>query len=156
MSLKHFSFCMRSSQARRLSKEETNMHRFGKRSWLLGLALAATIGATVLVATASARTHATVTVTFWNEMNDQEFATAQTLVTQFEASHPDIKIDMTEIPFSGYVQKFSTAAQAGQAPDIIRLDNAPDAQGLAAQGLLTDLTSTVSAADKADFVPAAL
>ena len=63
---------------------------------------------------------------------------------------------MTAIPFSGYVQKFSTAAQAGQAPDIIRIDNAPDTQGLAAQGLLTDLTSKISAADKADFVPAAL
>jgi arabinogalactan oligomer/maltooligosaccharide transport system substrate-binding protein len=147
---------MRSSQARSTSKEETNMHRFGKRSWLLGLALVATIGATVIVATASARPHATVTVTFWNEMNDQEIATAQTLVTQFEASHPDIKINMTQIPFTGYVQKFSTAAQAGQAPDIIRVDNAPDTQGLAAQGLLTDLTPMISAADKADFVPAAL
>ena len=137
------------------SKEETNMHRFGK-AWLVGLALAATLSATVIVATASARSHAPVTVTFWNEMNDQEFATAQTLVTQFEASHPDTKINMTEIPFSGYVQKFSTAAQAGQAPDVIRVDNAPDTQGLAAQGLLTDLTSMISAADKADFVQAAL
>jgi arabinogalactan oligomer/maltooligosaccharide transport system substrate-binding protein len=139
-----------------MSKEETNMHRFGKRSWLLGLALVATIGATVIVATASAQSRATVTLTFWNEMNDQEYATAQTLVTQFEASHPDIKINMTQIPFSGYVQKYSTAAQAGQAPDIIRDDNAPDTQGLAAQGLLTDLTPMISAADKADFVPAAL
>ena len=128
------------------------MHRFGKRSWLLGLALAATIGATVLVATASARTHATVTVTFWNEMNDQEFATAQTLVTQFEASHPDIKIDMTEIPFSGRPEVLHGRAGRSGARHHPP-DNAPDVQGLAAQGLLTDLTSMVSAADKADFVP---
>src|SRR6516164_5490758 len=100
MFVKQFSYRMRSSQARSMSKEETNMHRFGKRSWLLGLALVATIGATVIVATASAQSRATVTLTFWNEMNDQEYATAQTLVTQFEGSHPDIKINMTQIPFS--------------------------------------------------------
>ena len=38
----------------------------------------------------------------------------------------------------------------------MRTDNAPDVAGLAAQGLLTDLTSMISAADKADFVQAAL
>ena len=131
------------------------MHRTGLRAPLLALAAAALIVAALTAAAANARSQVT-TVTFWNQMNSGEFPVAQDLVTQFEASHPDIKIDMTSIPFSGYVQKFSTAAQAGQAPDIIRVDNAPDTQGLAAQGLLTDLTSKVSAADKADFVPAAL
>jgi arabinogalactan oligomer/maltooligosaccharide transport system substrate-binding protein len=131
------------------------MHRPGLRASLLALAAAALTVAAVTAATADARSQVT-TVTFWNQMNDQEIPVAKDLVTQFEASHPDIKIDMTQIPFTGYVQKFATAAQAGQAPDIIRVDNAPDTQGLAAQGLLTDLTSKISAADKADFVPAAL
>lgn len=131
------------------------MHRLGLRASLLAIGAAAAIAAATLAATANARSQVT-TLTFWNQMNDQEIPVAKDLITQFEASHPDIKIDMTAIPFTGYVQKFTTAAQAGQAPDIIRVDNAPDTQGLAAQGLLTDLTSKISAADKADFVQAAL
>lgn len=132
------------------------MHRIGKRAWLLGVALVATVGATVLVATASARTHAGVTLTFWQTMNDQETTTLTGLVNQWNAAHPDIQVNMTYVNFSDHAQKFMTAAQAGQAPDIMRADTAPDVQGWAAQGLLTDLTPMVSAANKADFVQAAL
>ena len=124
---------------------------------LLALALVAAVAlVAAAVAAASTSSKQATTITFWNQMNDQETVTAKSLVTQFEASHPDIKVDMTTIPFSGYVQKFSTAAQAGQAPDVIRTDNAPDTQGLAAQGLLTDLSSKVTAAERTDFVQAAL
>ena len=131
------------------------MHRPVTRLPLLVLVAAAALVAAALAATATAKSQAT-TITFWNQMNAEESATAKTLITEFEASHPDIKIDMTVIPFTGYVNKFSTAAQAGQAPDVIRTDNAPDTQGLAAQGLLADLTGKVTAAEKADFVQAAL
>ncbi len=131
------------------------MPRLMSRLPLLVLVAAVALVAAAVAAGSTAKKQAT-TVTFWNQMNAEESATAKSLVSLFEASHPDIKIDMTVIPFTGYVQKFSTAAQAGQAPDIIRTDNAPDTQGLAAQGLLADLTSKISAADKADFVQAAL
>jgi arabinogalactan oligomer/maltooligosaccharide transport system substrate-binding protein len=88
-------------------------------------------------------------------MNDQETATLKGLVTQFEASHPNIKVDMSYVDFSSHGQKFSTAAQAGQGPDVMRADTAPDVAGWAAQGFLTDLTPLISGADKKDFVPAA-
>ena len=130
------------------------MHRLGLRATLLALAAVAAIAAATLAATANARSQAT-TITFWQTMNDQETVTLKSLVSQFEASHPDIKIDMVTVPFDQHAQKFTTAAQAGQAPDVMRADTAPDVQGWAAQGLLTDLTSMISAADKADFVQAA-
>lgn len=130
------------------------MQRLMSRLPLLVLVAAAALVTAALAAGATAKSQAT-TVTFWNQMNTEETATVKSLIPLFEAANPNIKIDMTTIPFTGYVQKFSTAAQAGQAPDIIRVDNAPDTQGLAAQGLLTDLTSKISAADKADFVQAA-
>jgi arabinogalactan oligomer/maltooligosaccharide transport system substrate-binding protein len=130
------------------------MHRHGLRASLLVLGAAAAIAVAVLAATASAKANAT-TVTFWQTMNDQETATLKGLVNQFETSHPDIKIDMVTVPFSQHDQKFVTAAQAGQAPDVMRADTAPDVQGWAAQGLLTDLTPLVSAKDKADYVQAA-
>jgi arabinogalactan oligomer/maltooligosaccharide transport system substrate-binding protein len=155
MILKPFSRRLRPfSQARKPSKEETKMHRLGLRASLLALGAAAAIAAATLAATANARSQVT-TITFWQTMNEQETVTLKTLVSQFEASHPDIKIDMVTVPFSGHDQKFTTAAQAGQAPDVMRADTAPDVQGWAAQGLLTDLTSMISAKDKADFVAAA-
>jgi arabinogalactan oligomer/maltooligosaccharide transport system substrate-binding protein len=130
------------------------MQRFGLRIPLLALTAAAALVAAALAATATAKSQAT-TITFWQTMNDQESVTLKGLVSQFEAANPDIKIDMVTVPFDQHSQKFTTAAQAGQAPDVMRADTAPDVQGWAAQGLLTDLTSKVSAADKADFVQAA-
>jgi arabinogalactan oligomer/maltooligosaccharide transport system substrate-binding protein len=130
------------------------MHRFGLRAMLLALAATAAIASAMLAATANAQSQ-TTTLTFWQTMNDQETVTLKSLVSQFEAANPDIKIDMVTVPFDQHGQKFTTAAQAGQGPDIMRADTAPDVQGWAAQGLLTDLTSMVSPADKADFVQAA-
>src|SRR5580765_789660 len=156
MFLKRFSRFQRPSQARLATKEETRMHRFGLRATLLALVAAAAVAAASLAATASARSHDTTTITFWQTMNDQETVTLKSLVDKFEAANPDIKIDMVTVPFDQHAQKFTTAAQAGQGPDVIRADTAPDIQGWAAQGLLTDLTSMISPADKADFVQAAL
>lgn len=130
------------------------MQRLGPRAMLLALGTVAATAAVVLVATASAKPQAT-TITFWQTMNDQETVTLKSLVNQFEASHPNIKVDLVTVPFDQHAQKFITAAQAGQAPDVMRADTAPDVQGWAAQGLLTDLTPLISAKDKADFVQAA-
>jgi arabinogalactan oligomer / maltooligosaccharide transport system substrate-binding protein len=130
------------------------MHRFGLWASLVVLGAAAAIAAAMLAATANARSQAT-TISFWQTMNDQETVTLKSLVGRFEASHPDIKIDMVTVPFAQHDQKFITAAQAGQAPDVMRADTAPDVQGWAAQGLITDLTSLISAKDKEDFVQAA-
>jgi arabinogalactan oligomer/maltooligosaccharide transport system substrate-binding protein len=130
-----------------------------KRARWRGLTLALVAGvAAVAASLAVAATHqakAPVTITFWQTMNDQETVTLKSLVSKFEASHPSIKVDMTYVAFDQHGQKFSTAAQAGQAPDVMRADTAPDVAGWAAQGFLTDLTSMISAADKKDFVQAA-
>lgn len=130
------------------------MNRHSLRASLLVLSAAAAATAAILAATASARAHAT-TINFWQTMNDQETVTLKGLVNQFEALHPDIKVNLVTVPFDQHAQKFITAAQAGQAPDVMRADTAPDVQGWAAQGLLTDLTPLISAKDKADFVQAA-
>jgi arabinogalactan oligomer/maltooligosaccharide transport system substrate-binding protein len=129
------------------------MHRFRVRAAAFAVAAVALV-AVALAATAAARPQAT-TITFWQTMNDEETVTLKDLVSKFEASHPDIKVDMVTVPFDQHGQKFTTAAQAGQGPDVMRADTAPDVQGWAAQGFLTDLTPQISAADKRDFLPAA-
>jgi arabinogalactan oligomer/maltooligosaccharide transport system substrate-binding protein len=153
MTTERFSRSRRPLQAGSPTKEEYTMHRFGTRAILLALAAVALVAA-ALAASAAARPQAT-TITFWQTMNDQETVNLKSLINKFEASHPDIKVDVVNVPFSQHVQKFTTAAQAGEGPDVMRADTAPDVQGWAAQGFLTDLTSMISAADKKDFVQAA-
>ena len=120
----------------------------------LGLALVATaLVAVAVVATAAARTQAT-TLTVWNTMNDEETVTFKSVIAEFEKANPDIKVSLVQVPFDQRDQKFTTAVQAGQGPDIMRAEIA-DVARWGSLGLLTDITSRVSAADKRDFLPAA-
>ena len=59
-------------------------------------------------------------------MNAQETTTLQGIVARFEATHPDIEVDMVTVPFDQAQLKFATAAQAGKAPDVLRAEIAPD------------------------------
>ena len=73
---------------------------------------------------------------------------------QFETSHPDINVNLVYVPFDQRDAKFTAAAQAGKAPDVMRAEIA-DVSNWAAQGFLADITSKVTAADKRDFLPSA-
>ena len=115
-----------------------------------GLALVAVS----IVATASAKTQATTTITFWSTMNDEENETLKGLISKYEAQNNAVKIDLSAVPFDQRENKFSAAAQAGSAPDIMRAEIA-DVANWAARGFLTDISSKVTAADKRDFLPAA-
>lgn len=118
------------------------------------LAIAATVAvAAIVAATAVARPQQT-TLTFWQTMNDEETATLQSLIKKYESQNAGVKIEVTNVPFSSREQKFSAAAQAGTAPDIMRAEIA-DVANWAARGFLTPITKYVKAADKADFLPAA-
>jgi arabinogalactan oligomer/maltooligosaccharide transport system substrate-binding protein len=135
------------------TKEDARMNRIRLRA--LALAVAALVLAAVsIVATAAAKTQATTTITFWQTMNDEETKTLQALVAKYEQQNTGVKIDVTNVPFASREQKFGAAAQAGQAPDIMRAEIA-DVANWAARGYLTDITSRVTAADKKDFLPAA-
>ena len=119
----------------------------------LGLALVATaLVAAAVVATAAARPQAT-TLTVWNTMNDQETVTFKQIVADYEKANPDIKVDLVQVPFSAREQKFTSAVQAGQGPDLMRAEIA-DVANWGSRGFLTDVTSRVTAADKRDFLPA--
>ena len=131
------------------------MKAFRWRALLTALAAVSVAGA-VLTASSVAATHASkaTSITFWHTMNEQETVTLQTLVKQFEASHPDINVNLVYVPFDQRDAKFTAAAQAGKAPDVMRAEVA-DVSNWAAQGFLADITSKVTAADKRDFLPSA-
>ena len=40
------------------------------------------------------------------------------LITPFSEANPDVKVEMEEIPWDGYYEKYQTLGAAGQAPDL--------------------------------------
>jgi arabinogalactan oligomer/maltooligosaccharide transport system substrate-binding protein len=121
----------------------------------LALALAALVVVVAAsVASASVKSTKAVTITFWQTMNEQETVTLNALVQKFEASHSGINVNLVAVPFDQRDAKFSAAAQAGKAPDVMRAEIA-DVANWAAQGFLADITSKVSKADQADYLPSA-
>ena len=127
-----------------------------RRRWLLLALTSLVVVAAASVASASTHTQKVTTITFWQTFNTQETATLKGLIKKFEAAHPDIKVNLTYVDFSSHDQKFTTAAQAGKGPDVMRADTAPDTANWAAQGFLADLTPLISASDNADYIQAAL
>jgi arabinogalactan oligomer/maltooligosaccharide transport system substrate-binding protein len=121
---------------------------------LAALVAAAVAVSAVAVTAAQTRPQASVKLTFWQTMNEQETVTLKQLVNRFEQTHSNIEIEVVYVPFDQRDAKFTAAAQAGKAPDVMRAEIA-DVANWAAQGFLADLSKKVSAADKADYLPAA-
>lgn len=68
-----------------------------------------------------------VTLTFWGTYGNggnkaQTDALSNTIIPAFEKSHPGIKIDYVDIPYSSLLQKLETSAAGGQLPDLVRSD----------------------------------
>lgn len=92
-----------------------------------------------------------VTITFWHTYNPQEQPTIQELVNEFQAKNPNIKVDMQAVPFGDAQNKFITAAQAGNAPDVMRADVGWTPR-FAALGLVAAIDDLIKAEDKADYM----
>ncbi len=63
-----------------------------------------------------------IVLTLWETYNTQERQVFLSLVEQFEKANPDIKIELTNLPFDGAEPKILTALATGTAPDIARVD----------------------------------
>jgi multiple sugar transport system substrate-binding protein len=68
--------------------------------------------------------------------------------------HPDITLDIQPLPINGYLDKFTTTALGGAAPDVIDLDTTW-VSTVAAHGLLQPLDDIVDKLPVADISPAA-
>jgi arabinogalactan oligomer/maltooligosaccharide transport system permease protein len=81
-------------------------------------------------------------------------------INSFESSHPNITVDVTMVPFGNADQLFMTAAQGGQAPDLMRLSS--DQLGAIGEvrvdgfPLLEDLRPHLTPQDRAQFEERAL
>lgn len=83
------------------------------------------------------------TLTWWDYFNADNLNDAVAeMVADYEAAHPDVKIERTPIGFGDLKARIIQGAATGTLPDILIVDN-PDNQSLAAQGALADITDYV-------------
>ena len=87
---------------------------------LLSTAVAA---AGLLLLSGAARAEQTV-LKFWdNQQTESGLSVFQKeAVKRFEAANPDIKVEVTTIPYPEYQQRLLTAVQAGNGPDVSTVD----------------------------------
>ena len=66
-----------------------------------------------------------ISLTVWHSFaaESQEEATFFDAIQIFEQTHPHIQVEVTGIPFADIDRQYEIAAQAGQAPDIVRLSS---------------------------------
>jgi arabinogalactan oligomer/maltooligosaccharide transport system substrate-binding protein len=82
------------------------------------------------------------TVVFWDTSDStNEAPTFKDLIKQFEAEYPNVTVDYQNVPFSETQNKFKTAAQADNAPDVLRAEVAWTPE-FASLGYLLPLTGT--------------
>lgn len=97
--------------------KENSMKRF---TLLVGLLLAMTVLSGVVVQAQDA-----VTVKFWhtyNETSPENEMLTSTLIPEFEADHPGIKVESSPYPYDEFRQTMLTALAGGEGPDLARLD----------------------------------
>ena len=100
-------------------------------------------------------TPSTVTLNYWYTEGTAETPVILQLIQQFQQQNPNIKINAQLVPFGDAQAKFATAAQAGNAPDVLRSDVGWVTQ-FASLRYLLDITSRVSQSDLSDYLSAPL
>jgi multiple sugar transport system substrate-binding protein len=113
-----------------ITKEDTIMT--AKRG-LLALALLTTVSSYAYAEP--------VTLEFWT--HDREGQYAFVMAQEFDAMNDDIVINVKRIPFAELVSDAIRAFAAGNAPDIINIDN-PETALFASSGSLLDLSDMVA------------
>lgn len=107
-------------------------------------------------------------VVFWDTSGENEQPVFEQLIADFEEQYPDVTVKHEPVPFGEAENKFKTAAQSGNAPDVLRsdvgwtpgfvelrdlepLDGTPAADGL--DDFLESTTASVTADDRVYGIP---
>lgn len=97
-----------------------------------------------------------VTLDLWTIDDPGEYH--YVLAAEFEAAHPDIKINVRTVQFEDMVNDLARAIATNDAPDITYIDN-PEVALFASRGLLLDVKPYIDASDivdEADIFPGPL
>src|SRR3954447_11070813 len=65
-----------------------------------------------------------VTLKFWDNQQTESGLSQyqQEAIKRFEAENPDVKVEVTTVPYPEYQQRLLTAVQGGNAPDVSTVD----------------------------------
>ena len=96
-----------------------------------------------------------LTLTIWQTYNDQENALFEELLAEYQATHPDLIIQDTRLPFMGAEPKILTALATRTTPDIARVDGS-FVPKLATRNALINLDELGMEEIKEDLLPVAL
>ena len=79
----------------------------------------------LLPMTITAAEESEVTLEVWHSFaaESQEEATFLDAISQFQSINPHVNVEVTGVPFGDIDQLYLTAAQGGEAPDIVRLSS---------------------------------
>ncbi|WP_243074093.1 ABC transporter substrate-binding protein [Microbacterium sp. SS28] len=119
------------------------------------LTLTACGGAAETPATAPTLSDEPVTLSFTWWGNDVRHGITEELIAAFEAEHENITIEPQYTDWAGYWDKLATTVAAGDAPDIIQMDE-KQLSTYAANGVLLDLGTLGESLPTEDFPEAVL
>jgi raffinose/stachyose/melibiose transport system substrate-binding protein len=66
-----------------------------------------------------------ITITYWETFGPQDGGVNDLVIKEFEASHPNVKIERVFVPFGDMSMKLRTALASGEGPDLIYGDQQP-------------------------------
>ena len=95
-----------------------------------------------------------ITLTYWTHDFVLDVNAAKALITEFEAAHPNIKVEIVAIPFAEFANKLKIAIGAGTGPDVFTIDCTWIAS-FAELGAITPLDSFMTLNIYNDFIPSA-
>lgn len=115
---------------------------------------APTIGTARMPRVAGAYEGPPVTLRFWNGLTGGDGPVMRTLIEEFTAAHPNVRIDMYALPWGDFYQKFPAAVVSGLAPDLALMHNFQVATNAARNVIMPvdEVLDTVGLAE-ADYLP---
>ncbi|XSS47378.1 extracellular solute-binding protein [Propionibacteriaceae bacterium Y2011] len=90
----------------------------------LGAALGGAIGCTPQNGGTGGGNSGPITLKWWDNQQSESGLSEyqQAAVAQFTEAHPDIKVEVTTVPYDQYQQRLQLAVQGGDAPDVATVD----------------------------------
>lgn len=104
-----------------------------------GTTLCAAIAGVLLVAVTTAPA-ASATLEYWTWNNEGDYVKVdESAVARFAATHPDVEVKVTYMPYADYMTKLKSTLAAGQPPDIFQVPWDSGFRDLAVSGTLAPL-----------------
>ncbi len=70
-----------------------------------------------------------ITIKYWSSQTDAPAAVEAKIITEFESSHPNVKVEQVFVPFDDMSKKLPPAISSNTGPDVVYADVAPQFLG---------------------------